>query len=41
MESLFTNDREKKNRAAKAMDEIQARFGKKALQKGFWLEEKK
>lgn len=41
MASLFSEERDKRNRAAQAMDEIQARFGKKALQKGFWLEEKK
>lgn len=41
MGSLFSKEKEKRNRAAKAMDEIQAKFGKKALQKGFWLEEKK
>lgn len=41
MASLFSEDRDKRNRAAAAMDEIQARFGRKALQKGFWLEEKK
>lgn len=41
MASLFSEERDKRNRAARAMDEIQARFGKKALQKGFWLEEKK
>lgn len=41
MASLFSENRDKRNRAAAAMDEIQARFGRKALQKGFWLEEKK
>ena len=40
MDSLFSDEREKRNRAARAMDEIQARFGKKALQKGFWLDGK-
>lgn len=40
MESLFSENRDKRNRAAAAMDEIQARFGRKALQKGFWLEGK-
>ncbi len=38
MGSLFSEESEKRARAAKAMDEIQAKFGKKALQKGFWLE---
>ena len=38
MDSLFSGEHEKRARAARAMDEIQARFGKKALQKGFWLE---
>ncbi len=38
MGSLFSEESEKRARAAKAMDEIQAKFGKKALQKGFWVE---
>ncbi len=38
MPSLFSENKEKRTKAAKAMDEIQAKFGKKALQKGFWLE---
>ena len=38
MGSLFSEESEKRARAAKAMDEIQAKFGKKALQKGFWIE---
>lgn len=38
MGSLFDDHKEKRNRAAKAMDEIQEKFGKKALQKGFWME---
>ncbi len=37
MGSLFSEESEKRARAAKAMDEIQAKFGKKALQKGFWV----
>lgn len=40
MGSLFSEEKEKRNRAASVMDEIQKKFGKKALQKGFWLEEK-
>lgn len=38
MDSLFSKEADKRARAAKAMDEIQSKFGKKALQKGFWLE---
>ena len=38
MGSLFDDNKEKRNRAARAMDEIQEKFGKKALQKGFWVE---
>jgi len=38
MASLFSEESDKRSKAAKAMDEIQAKFGKKALQKGFWLE---
>ena len=38
MGSLFSEESEKRARAAKAMDEIQAKFGKKALQKGFWID---
>ncbi len=38
MGSLFSEESEKRARAAKAMDEIQAKFGKKALQKGFWVD---
>ena len=38
MDSLFSQEKNKRARAAKAMDEIQSKFGKKALQKGFWLE---
>lgn len=38
MASLFSEENDKRSKAAKAMDEIQAKFGKKALQKGFWLE---
>lgn len=41
MGSLFSEEKEKQNRAARVMDEIQKKFGKKALQKGFWLEDKK
>ncbi len=40
MGSLFSEESEKRARAAKAMDEIQAKFGKKALQKGFWVEKR-
>ncbi len=38
MGSLFDDHKEKRNRAARAMDEIQEKFGKKALRKGFWVE---
>lgn len=41
MTSLFSHDREKKLAAERAIDEIQQRFGKNALQKGFWLTGKK
>ena len=41
MGSLFSDEREKKGCVAQVMDEIQKKYGKKALQKGFWLEEKK
>lgn len=37
--SLFSDAEDKRARAAKAMDSIQQKYGKKALQKGFWLEE--
>lgn len=37
--SLFSDEEDKRARAAKAMDSIQQKYGKKALQKGFWLEE--
>lgn len=37
--SLFSDAEDKRARAAKAMDSIQEKYGKKALQKGFWLEE--
>lgn len=36
--SLFSDKEEKRARAAKAMDSIQQKYGRKALQKGFWLE---
>ena len=36
--SLFSKEKEKRTKAAKTMDDIQKKFGKKALQKGFWLE---
>ena len=36
--SLFSGKEEKRARAAKAMDSIQEKYGKKALRKGFWLE---
>lgn len=36
--SLFSNKEEKRARAAKAMDRIQQKYGRKALRKGFWLE---
>ena len=36
--SLFSDKEEKCARAAKAMDSIQQKYGRKALQKGFWLE---
>lgn len=37
--SLFSDEEDKRARAAKAMDSIQEKYGKKALRKGFWLEE--
>lgn len=37
--SLFSDEEDKRSRAAKAMDSIQQKYGRKALQKGFWLEE--
>ena len=36
--SLFSDEEDKRSRAAKAMDSIQQKYGRKALQKGFWLE---
>lgn len=36
--SLFSDKEEKRARAARAMDGIQQKYGKKALRKGFWLE---
>ena len=36
--SLFTDKEEKRARAARAMDSIQQKYGRKALRKGFWLE---
>lgn len=36
--SLFSDKEEKLARAAKAMDSIQQKYGRKALRKGFWLE---
>lgn len=36
--SLFSDKEEKRARAAKAMDSIQEKYGRKALLKGFWLE---
>lgn len=36
--SLFSDKAEKRARAAKAMDSIQEKYGRKALRKGFWLE---
>lgn len=36
--SLFSDKEEKSARAARAMDSIQQKYGRKALQKGFWLE---
>lgn len=36
--SLFSDKKEKRARAAKAMDSIQQKYGRKALRKGFWLE---
>lgn len=36
--SLFSDAEDKRARAAKAMDSIQQKYGRKALQKGFWLE---
>ena len=37
--SLFSDEEDKRARAAKAVDSIQQKYGRKALQKGFWLEE--
>lgn len=37
--SLFSDAEDKRSRAAKAMDSIQEKYGKKALRKGFWLQE--
>ena len=39
MTSLFSHDWEKREKTARAMDEIQKKFGRQALRKGFWLEE--
>lgn len=36
--SLFSDKEEKRARAAKTMDSIQQKYGRKALRKGFWLE---
>lgn len=36
--SLFSDKEEKRARAARAMDSIQQKYGRKALWKGFWLE---
>lgn len=36
--SLFSDKEEKSARAARAMDSIQQKYGRKALRKGFWLE---
>lgn len=36
--SLFSDKEEKRARAARAMDRIQQKYGRKALRKGFWLE---
>jgi DNA polymerase-4 len=36
--SLFSDQEEKRARAARAMDSIQQKYGRKALRKGFWLE---
>lgn len=36
--SLFSDKEEKRARAARAMDSIQEKYGRKALRKGFWLE---
>lgn len=36
--SLFSDKEEKRARAAKVMDSIQQKYGRKALRKGFWLE---
>lgn len=36
--SLFSDKEEKRARAAKAMDSIHQKYGRKALRKGFWLE---
>ena len=36
--SLFSDKEEQRARAAKAMDSIQQKYGRKALRKGFWLE---
>lgn len=37
--SLFSDKEEKRARAARAMDSIQQKYGRKALRKGFWLEQ--
>lgn len=39
MPSLFSEEREKRKKAALAMDRIQKQFGKEALRKGFWVVE--
>ena len=36
--SLFSDKEEKRARAARAMDSIQQKYGRKALRKGLWLE---
>lgn len=36
--SLFSDKEEKRARAARTMDSIQEKYGRKALRKGFWLE---
>lgn len=40
MKSLFDDKREKKEKAAKAVDEIRKKFGKNAIQRAIHLEEK-
>ena len=40
MKSLFDDKREKKEKAAKAVDEIRKKFGKDAIQRAIHLEEK-